>query len=75
MGSGRKKYHARVRRNALTVSVEGRLEYFFMIPLRSALIVQEHGVLPYPEGTACAEVLLAGEKEEPKQERFLQDLG
>ena len=35
---------------------------FFMVPLRNALIVKEHGVLPYPEGTACAEVLLAGEK-------------
>ena len=34
----------------------------FMIPLRNSLIVKEHGVLPYPEGTACAEVLLAGEK-------------
>lgn len=34
----------------------------FMVPLRRALIVKEHGVLPYPEGTACAEVLLAGEK-------------
>lgn len=33
-----------------------------MIPLRRALIVKEHGVLPYPEGTACAEVLIAGEK-------------
>jgi hypothetical protein len=34
----------------------------FMVPLRRALIVKEHGVLPYPEGTACAEVLMAGEK-------------
>ena len=33
-----------------------------MVPLRTALIVEEHGVLPYPEGTACAEVLLAGEE-------------
>lgn len=33
-----------------------------MVPLRRALIVQEHKTLPYPEGTACAEVLLAGEK-------------
>lgn len=41
----------------------GLLGVFFMVPLRNALIVQEHGVLPYPEGTACAEVLLAGEKE------------
>ena len=40
----------------------GLLGVFFMVPLRSALIVKEHGVLPYPEGTACAEVLLAGEK-------------
>ncbi len=40
----------------------GLLGVFFMIPLRNALIVKEHGVLPYPEGTACAEVLLAGEK-------------
>ncbi|MBE5865949.1 MAG: oligopeptide transporter, OPT family [Lachnospiraceae bacterium] len=40
----------------------GLLGVFFMIPLRNALIVKEHGVLPYPEGTACAEVLLAGEE-------------
>lgn len=33
----------------------------FMVPLRNALIVKEHYTLPYPEGTACAEVLLAGE--------------
>lgn len=39
----------------------GLLGVLFMIPLRNALIVKEHGVLPYPEGTACAEVLLAGE--------------
>ena len=40
----------------------GTLGVLFMIPLRNALIVEEHGVLPYPEGTACSEVLLAGEK-------------
>ena len=40
----------------------GLLGVFFMIPLRNALIVKEHGTLPYPEGKACAEVLLAGEK-------------
>lgn len=39
----------------------GILGVLFMIPLRNALIVKEHGTLPYPEGTACAEVLLAGE--------------
>ena len=37
------------------------LGVLFMIPLRNALIVKEHETLPYPEGTACAEVLLAGE--------------
>lgn len=46
----------------LITLVGGVLGVFFMVPLRNALIVQEHGVLPYPEGTACAEVLLAGEK-------------
>jgi putative OPT family oligopeptide transporter len=40
----------------------GFLGVLMMIPLRRALIVQEHGNLPYPEGTACAEVLVAGEK-------------
>lgn len=40
----------------------GALGVLMMIPLRRALIVNEHGVLPYPEGTACASVLIAGEK-------------
>lgn len=40
----------------------GLLGVFFMVPLRNALIVKEHNILPYPEGSACAEVLLAGEK-------------
>src|SRR5699024_10877882 len=40
----------------------GILGVLFMIPLRKALIVEEHGTLSYPEGTACAEVLLAGEE-------------
>ena len=40
----------------------GVLGVIFMVPLRNALIVKEHGILPYPEGTACAEVLLAGEE-------------
>lgn len=39
----------------------GLLGVFFMVPLRNALIVREHSTLPYPEGKACAEVLLAGE--------------
>ncbi len=40
----------------------GLLGVIFMVPLRNALIVKEHGILPYPEGSACAEVLLAGEE-------------
>lgn len=40
----------------------GLLGVFFMVPLRNALIVKEYNLLPYPEGSACAEVLLAGEK-------------
>ncbi|MDM5339490.1 oligopeptide transporter, OPT family [Fictibacillus enclensis] len=40
----------------------GLLGVFMMVPLRQMLIVKEHGNLPYPEGTACAEVLKSGEK-------------
>ncbi len=40
----------------------GLLGTLMMIPLRRSLIVNEHGTLPYPEGTACASVLIAGEK-------------
>jgi putative OPT family oligopeptide transporter len=40
----------------------GVLGVLMMIPLRRALIVKEHATLPYPEGTACASVLIAGEK-------------
>ncbi len=46
----------------LIALIGGLLGVFFMIPLRNALIVKEHNILPYPEGTACAEVLLAGEE-------------
>ena len=46
----------------LIALIGGLLGVFFMVPLRNALIVREHNTLPYPEGTACAEVLLAGEK-------------
>ena len=46
----------------LIALIGGLLGVFFMVPLRNALIVKEHATLPYPEGTACAEVLLAGEK-------------
>jgi uncharacterized oligopeptide transporter (OPT) family protein len=47
----------------MTVSVLGAiLGILMMIPLRRAFIVKQHGKLIYPEGTACAEVLVAGEK-------------
>lgn len=46
----------------LIALIGGILGVLFMVPLRNALIVKEHGVLPYPEGQACAEVLLAGEE-------------
>jgi len=43
-------------------AVGGVLGVLLMVPMRRALIVKEHGELPYPEGTACAEVLVAGER-------------
>jgi putative OPT family oligopeptide transporter len=46
----------------LLAAIGGTLGVLFMIPLRRPLIVNEHGTLPYPEGTACADVLIAGEK-------------
>lgn len=46
----------------LIAMIGGTLGVLFMVPLRNALIVKEHGILPYPEGQACAEVLLAGEE-------------
>ncbi|MCR5593892.1 MAG: OPT/YSL family transporter [Saccharofermentans sp.] len=53
----------------------GLLGIFFMVPLRNALIVKEHGVLPYPEGTACAEVLLAGEEGGSKAKAVFTGIG
>ena len=47
---------------SLIAMIGGLLGICFMVPLRKALIVKEHGTLPYPEGTACAEVLLAGQE-------------
>ena len=55
--------------------IAGLLGVFFMIPLRNALIVQEHGVLPYPEGTACSEVLIAGEEGGSKAGIVFKGLG
>jgi len=46
----------------LLTLIGGWLGVFFMIPLRRQLIVKEHGNLLYPEGTACADVLIAGDR-------------
>ena len=53
----------------------GVLGVLFMVPLRRALIVEEHGVLPFPEGTACSEVLRAGEAEGDKSKKVFRGLG
>jgi putative OPT family oligopeptide transporter len=53
----------------------GLLGVFFMIPLRNALIVREHGILPYPEGQACAEVMLAGEEGGSKASSVFAGMG
>src|SRR6188768_233739 len=49
-----------VTRVGLVAVLGGLLGILMMIPLRRALIVEQHGILKYPEGTACAEVLKAG---------------
>ena len=53
----------------------GLLGVLMMVPLRRALIVKEHGVLPYPEGTACADVLVAGERGGNLARTVFQGLG
>ena len=53
----------------------GVLGVLMMIPLRSALIVKEHGVLAYPEGQDCAEVLIAGEEGGAKASTVFSGLG
>ncbi len=55
-----------ITRVMLVAVLGGLLGILMMIPLRSALIVQQHGILKYPEGTACAEVLKAGASAESR---------
>jgi putative OPT family oligopeptide transporter len=55
--------------------IGGWLGVLFMIPLRRQLIVEEHGNLPYPEGTACADVLVAGERGGSLASRVFLGLG
>jgi putative OPT family oligopeptide transporter len=59
-------FDLQVARVILVSVLGGLLGILMMIPLRRALIVQQHGVLKYPEGTACAEVLKAGASEESR---------
>jgi putative OPT family oligopeptide transporter len=53
----------------------GIMGVLMMVPLRRALIEKEHGVLPYPEGTACADVLVAGERGGALARTVFQGLG
>src|SRR6185369_14457080 len=55
-----------ITRVMLVAVLGGLLGILMMIPLRRALIVQQHGLLKYPEGTACAEVLKAGADSESR---------
>src|SRR5207302_7437271 len=59
----------------LLALIGGWLSVLFMIPLRRQLIVQEHGNLLYPEGTACADVLVAGERGGSFASRVFYGLG
>jgi putative OPT family oligopeptide transporter len=59
-------YDIEIGRVTLVAVLGGLLGILMMIPLRRALIVKQHGILKYPEGTACAEVLKAGASAESK---------
>lgn len=59
----------------LVALIGGILGVMFMVPLRKTLIVDEHGVLPYPEGTACAEVLIAGEEDSSSSKFIFVGMG
>src|SRR5215207_1198658 len=68
-------YDLTVGKVAVIAVVGGIMGVLLMIPLRRALIVKEHGRLTYPEGTACAEVLVAGEKGGLQARRLFQAFG
>ena len=68
-------YDLSVGKVAIVAVVGGVMGILMMIPLRRALIVKEHGRLTYPEGTACAEVLVAGEKGGLQARRLFQAFG
>jgi putative OPT family oligopeptide transporter len=74
-------FNLEITRVMLVAVLGGLLGILMMIPLRRALIVQQHGILKYPEGTACAEVLKAGASAEsraaasPAARREMEALG
>ena len=68
-------YDLSVGKVAIVAVVGGVMGILLMIPLRRALIVKEHGRLTYPEGTACAEVLVAGELGGLQARRLFQAFG
>jgi putative OPT family oligopeptide transporter len=68
-------YDLTVGKVAVVAVAGGVMGILLMIPLRRALIVKEHRRLPYPEGTACAEVLIAGEKGGLQARRLFQAFG
>src|SRR3954470_12123644 len=68
-------YDLTIGKVAIVAVVGGVMGVLLMIPLRRALIVKEHGRLTYPEGTACAEVLVAGEKGGLQARRLFQAFG
>src|SRR5436190_4068417 len=68
-------YDLEIGRVATLATVGGLMGVLMMIPLRRALIVKEHDTLIYPEGTACAEVLIAGEERGLQAKRVFQAFG
>ncbi len=68
-------YDLDISRVAVLATAGGLMGILMMIPLRRALIVKEHGTLVYPEGTACAEVLIAGEERGLQAKRVFQAFG
>ena len=65
--------------NMVTLSIlavcGGIIGVLLMIPLRKSLVEKEHGILPYPEGTACSEVLLAAEKDSSASRGIFAGIG
>jgi putative OPT family oligopeptide transporter len=68
-------FHMEQIRIFILALLGGWLGVFFMIPLRRQLIVKEHGNLLYPEGTACADVLIAGDRGGSFASRVFMGLG